>query len=73
MFGVDLVHAMVVALSGENLITAYLLQVSQELFAAGVSLVEEALEADQQLAALMAANDAAQQAHAAAQAEGAAR
>ncbi|WIA23370.1 hypothetical protein OEZ85_000133 [Tetradesmus obliquus] len=47
--------------------------VSQELFAAGVSLVEEALEADQQLAALMAANGAAQQAQAAAQAEEAAR
>ncbi|WIA43850.1 hypothetical protein OEZ86_010265 [Tetradesmus obliquus] len=47
--------------------------VSQELFAAGVSLVEEALEADQQLAALMAANGAAQQAQAAAQAQEAAR
>jgi hypothetical protein len=47
--------------------------VSQELFAAGVSLVEEALEADQQLAALVQAREEAAEAQAAAQAEEAAR
>jgi hypothetical protein len=47
--------------------------VSQELFAAGVSLVEEALEADQQLAAMMQRGEAAQQAAAAAAVADAAR
>jgi hypothetical protein len=47
--------------------------VSQELFAAGVSLVEEALEGDTQLAAMMQRSEEAQQAHAQAQAAEAAR
>jgi hypothetical protein len=48
-------------------------QVQQELFAAGVSLVEEALESDAQLAAMMHRSEEAQQALAQAQAAEAAR